>query len=105
MNCDGCGKRMSATAKFCSECGAARADRTASGKKEVVIKVAKSAGRSVTGATRFISETAKDGVRSDMGKSIALGAIVGAVIASPIPFVGTTLGASVGALIGAWKKF
>ena len=109
MNCSGCGKRLSASAKFCSECGVSRtavaAPVPSSTKKEVIAKVAKGAGQTALGAAKFVSETAKDGVRSDMGKSMAMGAIAGAVIATPLPFVGTALGASVGALIGAWKKF
>jgi len=74
-------------------------------KKEAVSKAVKGAGQTAFGAAKFVSATAKDGVRSDMGKSIAMGAVAGALIATPIPFVGTALGASIGALFGAWKKF
>jgi hypothetical protein len=105
-----CNSRVAVKAKFCSHCAAptnqevgasgalARAKRKAVG--TVMI-----AGETAKGSAKFVGSTAKEGLQSEMGKSIAMGAALGAVIAMPIPFIGSAFGASVGAIIGAVRKF
>jgi len=113
MICE-CGTRAKRGAKFCVECGAnvtanlaseAPIGTKTSSKKDRIARVAIDAGHTAYGAAKFVSEAAKEGVRSEMGKSIAMGAVAGALIALPLPVVGPALGASIGALFGAWKKF
>lgn len=41
---------------------------------------------------------------SEMSKSVVLGAMLGALIAGPIPFFDFPTGAAFGAAIGAWRK-
>jgi hypothetical protein len=113
MKCVTCDFEISDGAKFCSECGipvdsvaTSALPAPAGGRaKTAVARTAKVVGSTATETVKVIGSTAKEGLRSDMGKSIATGAALGAVIAMPIPFVGSALGASVGAIIGAVRKF
>ena len=103
MRCE-CGTRIHRNAKFCRGCGAAvqfseRPTAVAEVKDYAVDLL--SEGRSVV---KEAGQLAKQGVKSDMGKSVATCAALGAIIAIPIPFVGSALGASVGAVIGAIRK-
>jgi len=72
---------------------------------DATAKTARVVGSTAVETAKFVASTAKEGLKSDMGKSIATCAALGAVIAMPIPFVGSALGASVGAIIGAVRKF
>ncbi len=113
MNCAYCDSNFESEANFCSNCGAATGDKegvVASSSrarqiKDATAKTARVAGSTAVETAKFVGSTAKEGLKSDMGKSIATCAALGAVIAMPIPFVGSALGASVGAIIGAVRKF
>ena len=95
MDCK-CGATLPIEAKFCSECGTRVATSEAKGLKFGTVEVlsadkaeqAKRVGRVAAGAVA-------SGLKTDMGKSMAAGAALGAVIALPIPFVGPAFGAAV----------
>lgn len=106
MQCQ-CGHESAPGANFCSCCGArlsksGGARVTLSKRGNVPIRQAAEQARRVgKAAVGAVAE----GLRSDIGKSVAAGAALGALIAVPIPFVGPALGAAVGAAMGAFRKF
>jgi hypothetical protein len=111
MRCASCNFELPDGAKYCSACGAAAdgpinaSTTTARRAKVVAADTVKTVGITAAQTAKVIGVTAQEGLNSEMGKSIATGATLGAVIAMPIPFVGSALGASIGAIIGAVRKF
>lgn len=105
MKCGDCGGELLETAKFCSECGSkvADADRDASepegnGSKTALVK------QYAVDVTHEAAELSKTALKSDLGKKIAAGAAIGAVVAIPVPFIGPGLGAVVGAGVVAFRR-
>jgi hypothetical protein len=103
MRCE-CGTRIQRKAKYCSGCGAV----VEVSEKPTAVAEAKDYAADVLSEGRTVvkeaGRLAKEGMKSDMGKSVATCAALGAIIAIPIPFVGSAFGASVGAVIGAIRK-
>lgn len=101
MNCQACNAAITADARFCSQCGAAVAiagsgRATAGGAADEDLR-----------AARVFAEEARQQAaagRDDLGASMAKGAVIGAVIALPVPFIGPLTGAIVGAGIAAYNK-
>ncbi|MES1974325.1 MAG: hypothetical protein V4472_17855 [Pseudomonadota bacterium] len=50
-----------------------------------------------------MTATPADRPRGDLGSSMAKGAMIGAVVAIPVPFIGPIAGAVVGAGVAAYK--
>ncbi len=103
MRCAACNERIAFKAKFCGNCGAAApvpSNEAAAEAKDYATDVL-SEGKIVA---KEAAQLAKTGLKSDVGKSVAACAAVGAIVAVPIPFVGPVLGAAVGAGIGLFRK-
>ncbi len=73
MKCPVCDAGALNGARFCSRCGAS------------------------------MTATPADRPRGDLGSSMAKGAMIGAVVAIPVPFIGPIAGAVVGAGVAAYK--
>jgi hypothetical protein len=68
-------------------------------------KIAAARMRDVTGAAAAeLGQLGKSALQSQLVQKAAAGAVVGGVLASAIPFVGTLTGATVGAAVGAYKS-
>jgi hypothetical protein len=68
-------------------------------------KIAAAKMRDVTGAAAAeFGQLGKSALQSQPVKDAAAGAVVGGVLASAIPFVGTLTGATVGTALGAYKS-
>lgn len=66
------------------------------------LKIALAKGKELaTMAANEAGTLAKEVLKSNLVKDAAAGAVVGAVLVSPIPFVGTAAGAVIGGTIGA----
>jgi hypothetical protein len=66
------------------------------------LKIALAKGKALaTMAANEAGTLAKEVLKSNLVKDAAAGAVVGAVLVSPIPFVGTAAGAVIGGTIGA----
>ena len=57
-------------------------------------------GRQASDFASQASERAKTAIPNELARNVAIGAAAGAVVAIPIPFVGSILGAVVGAGLG-----
>ena len=105
MRCNECNERISLKAKFCGACGAPVAPNEG---PSTAISETKEYAKDVLAEGKIVAKEAalmaKNGLKTDIGKSVAACAAVGAVIAVPIPFVGPVLGAAVGASIGLFRK-
>jgi predicted amidophosphoribosyltransferase len=104
MRCAECNERLSMRAKFCAQCGAAAPQHAAEGVAAEAREYAKemlAEGKIVAGEA---VQATKAGIKTDVGKSVATCAAIGAVVAIPIPFVGPIFGAAVGAGIGFLRK-
>ena len=104
MRCSTCNERIGFKAKFCGHCGSAAPERDTSDS----VAEAKGYVRDVLAEGKVVAKeaagAAKNGLKTDVGKSVAACAAIGAVVAVPIPFVGPVLGAAVGAGIGLIRK-
>jgi predicted amidophosphoribosyltransferase len=104
MRCPECNARVGLKAKYCGECGIPIAAHNLSGTaaegkeyaKELLAESKVVAGEAV--------QATKAGMKTDIGKSMAACAAIGAIVAVPIPFVGPMFGAIVGAGIGLVRK-
>jgi hypothetical protein len=68
-------------------------------------KIAAAKVREVAGgAAAELAQLGKSALQSKIVQDAAAGALVGGVLASGIPFIGTLTGASVGAALGAYKS-
>ena len=68
-------------------------------------KIAAAKARDVAGAAAAeLGQLGKNALQSKLVQDAAAGAVVGGVLASAIPFVGTVTGATVGAALGAYKS-
>lgn len=68
-------------------------------------KLAAAKVREVTGAAAGeLGQLGKNALQSKLVQDAAAGAVVGGVLASAIPFLGTMTGATVGAAVGAYKS-
>jgi hypothetical protein len=104
MKCVHCNERVPFKAKFCGNCGTAAPAR---GRSETAVEAKEYASDLLAEgkvAAKEAAQLAKVGLKSDVGKSVAACAAIGAVVAVPIPFVGPILGAAIGAGIGLVRK-
>jgi len=102
MVCAECNEALVETANFCSSCGApikAHDDGAASATNTAAVK------QYAKDIAYEASDLSKAALKSDLGKKMAAGAGLGALIAVPIPFVGPAVGAVVGAGIVAFRRF
>lgn len=68
-------------------------------------KIAAAKVRDVAGAAaEELGKLSKSALQSKLVQDTAAGAVVGGVLASGVPFVGTVTGATVGAALGAYKS-
>ena len=81
-------------------CGAAAPERDTNNTAAEAKEYAKDVLAEGKVVAKEAAQAAKVGLKSDVGKSVAVCAAIGAVVAVPIPFVGPVLGAAVGAESG-----
>src|SRR5689334_17910009 len=92
MDCTECKQGLAENARFCSSCGSpVRSNKlhdAAPGlsKTEAVKQYAQDVAHEA-------GDLGKAALKSDLGKKMAAGAALGAVIAVPVPFVGPAVGA------------
>ncbi len=103
MKCPACGIGAPNGARFCSRCGASMT--AAAPDLEQPIPAA--ASDADLRAARVFAEDAAQrraaAPRDSLGASMAKGAAIGAVVAIPVPFIGSIAGAIVGAGVAAFK--
>jgi hypothetical protein len=104
MRCVKCDSRIGRKAKFCAQCGTDAPAREPNGAAAEAKDFAKDVFIEGTTVAKEAAQLAKEGIKSDVGKSVAACAALGAVIAVPIPFFGPLLGAAVGAGVGLIRK-
>lgn len=95
--CKQCEAELAADARFCSQC-ATPTSRIAGAD---VLRKAKTAA---CDAADDIIEGGAELATSDLGKKMAAGAAVGALVALPVPIVGWAAGAVVGAGLVAFRQ-
>ena len=104
MKCTKCESNFSIRAKFCGQCGEPAPQHGKSG----VAAEAKEYAMDLVTEGKVVAKEAVDatkvGMKTEMGKSVAACAALGAVIALPIPLVGPLFGATVGAIFGVIRK-
>jgi hypothetical protein len=95
---------LSTRAKFCAQCGTPAPEYGAEG----IAAEAKEYAKDVLAEGKIVAgeavQATKAGIKTDVGKSVATCAAIGAVVAIPIPFVGPIFGAAIGAGIGFLRK-
>jgi hypothetical protein len=109
MECSKCSFKLRGEEKFCSNCGAAVPLPPASGMTQedsdpASATTTEAMKRYAKDVVHEAGELSKTALKSDLGKKMAAGAGIGAVIAVPIPFVGPAVGAVVGAGIVAFRR-
>ena len=104
MTCQKCNATTQETDKFCHQCGRP-VNRTApTTQREAVKKGAADIIAEGKVAAGEAFELGKKGIKTDMGKSVAACAVLGAAVAAPLPLVGPVLGGVVGGAIGFIRK-
>jgi hypothetical protein len=96
-HCSQCGTELAAHAKFCSQCAAPVAGTSGA-------DILRKAKTYACDAADDIVEGGTDLVTSPLGKRMAAGAAVGALVAAPLPIVGWVAGATVGAGLVAFRQ-
>jgi hypothetical protein len=96
-HCSQCGAEMAEGANFCSQCGSAVAPTSGA-------DVLRKAKTYACDAADDMIEGGTDLVTSKLGKKMAAGAAVGALVAAPIPIVGWAAGATIGAGLVAFRQ-
>ena len=67
-------------------------------------KIAAAKGKEIAAATASeVAKLGKEALHSNLVKEAAAGALVGGVVASAVPVLGTATGAALGAAVGAYK--
>ena len=99
-----CNDRINTKAKFCGQCGAPAPEHHLEG----TAAIAKEYAREMLAEGKVVAAEAVQatiaGMKTDVGKSVATCAAIGAIVAVPIPLVGLILGAAVGAGTGYLRK-
>ena len=96
-HCSQCGAELADNAKFCSQCAAAvNAQSGADILRKAKTYACDAAEDIVEGGTELVS--------SPLGKRMAAGAAVGALVAAPLPIIGWAAGATVGAGLVAFRQ-
>ncbi len=57
-------------------------------------------GRQASGFAQEVTDKTRSAIPNDLARSVAVGAAAGAVVAIPIPFIGSILGALIGGGLG-----
>jgi predicted RNA-binding Zn-ribbon protein involved in translation (DUF1610 family) len=96
-HCTSCGSELTEGAKFCAQCGTAVEAQSGTD----ILRKAKTVA---CDAADDMIEGGSDLVHSDLGKKMAAGAAVGALVAAPIPIVGWAAGATIGAGLVAFRN-
>ena len=104
MNCRHCEKELHDGDNFCRSCGRKVIVGTSADRREKLAKHARTVVDEGRVAASDAVKLAKEGAKSDTGKSVAACAVLGAAAGSAIPFVGTITGAGVGAALGLFWK-
>ena len=102
MKCPACDTGAPKGARFCSDCGASM---TAAAPERPIPGAASDAD--LHAARVFADDVAQRRAaapRDSLGTSMAKGAAVGALVAIPVPFIGSIAGAIVGAGVAAYKN-
>lgn len=106
MACTACDEVVPEGARFCPACGqAVTVDQPTVPLPDADTSTVESVKRYAKDVAHEAQDLSKAALKSDLGKKMAAGAGVGALLAVPIPFVGPAVGAVVGAGIVAFKRF
>ena len=96
-HCSQCGAEMAEAANFCAQCGSAASPTSG-------VDVLRKAKTYACDAADDMIEGGNELVTSKLGKKMAAGAAVGALVAAPIPIVGWVTGATIGAGLVAFRQ-
>ena len=96
-HCSQCGADLAEGANFCSQCGTAVEPTSGA-------DILRKAKTYACDAADDMIEGGNDLVTSKLGKKMAAGAAVGALVAAPLPIVGWAAGATIGAGLVAFRQ-
>ena len=104
MKCVKCGSKVSIRAKFCGQCGGVVPPHDLAGAASEAKEYAADLVAEGRVAAKEAAMATKAGMKTEMGKSVAACAALGAIIAVPIPIIGPMMGAAIGAGFGFLRK-